>query len=454
MFSRVFICVFVIAAISLSAHAGENWPGWRGPTGDGQSDEKNLPLTWGGKSQENILWKAPLFPSDKVKRDQNQSSPIVWGDRVFVTFSYWPEGTTDKDFPEHHVACFSTKDGNKLWDTVIPPGPWKLTDLRGGYTAPTPATDGQRVYVVFGSAVVAAVDMQGKIAWRKDIKPYSFDVALGASPVVYEDKLIVVCDQLSKASTIYAFDGKSGEVRWERKRPSVSWAHSTPLLAKVGTKLQLLTATHNGPQGLDPATGEVLWFFKDSKQIGDTVTPTVRDGLLYIDSGRGSPAVAIDATGSGDISKTHLKWKLPSVSEGFSSPLSIGDYLYRLHSPGVLTCRKWSTGEQVYSERLEGVDPALSPIAAADGRIYCAGANKSFVLKAGPKAEVLATNTLGDGSRASPAVAAGRIYLKGGRFLYCIGTKLHRRECSQASPHYNSSNFKRTTFSACFAVRL
>src|SRR5262245_26261683 len=116
MFRHWIACVVLIVAFQ-SVHASDRWPAWRGPTGDGQCDEKNLALTWGGKNNDNILWKAPLFPNDKVKRDQNQSSPIVWGDRVFVTLSYWPEGTTDKDFPEHHVVCFSTKDGAKLWDT-------------------------------------------------------------------------------------------------------------------------------------------------------------------------------------------------------------------------------------------------------------------------------------------------------------------------------------------------
>lgn len=421
---RHFICVVaLITTFTLPSHAGEHWPAWRGPAGMGNSDEKNLPLAWGGKQQENILWKVTLFPDDKVKRDQNQSSPIVWGERVFVTLSYWPEGTTDKDFPEHHVVCFSTKDGKKLWDTNIPPGPWKLTDLRGGYTAPTPAADGTNVYAVFGSSVVAAVDMQGKIVWRKEIEPFSFDVAWGASPVVYEGNVILVCDQLNKASTIYAFDGKSGAVQWERKRPNVNWAHSTPLLAKVGPKMQLLTATHNGPQGLDPATGDVLWFFQQGNQIGDTVTPTCRDGLVYVDSGRGSMGVAVDATGSGDVSRTHLKWKVPAVGSGFSSPVLVGDYLYRLHGADILSCWKWTTGAEVFKERLEGADSANSPFATADGRIYCASANKSYVLKAGPKLEVLGTSTLNDGSRASPAVAAGRIYLKGGRFLYCVGAK-------------------------------
>lgn len=414
-----YTCILLFAG---SAFAGEHWPGWRGPTGNGISDEKNLPLAWGGKDNTNILWKAPLFPSDQVKRDQNQSSPIVWGNRVFITISYWPDGAKDKDYPEHHVICFSVQDGKRLWDTIIPPGPWKLTDLRGGYTAPTPATDGQRVYVNFGSAVVAALDFDGKIAWRKAFKPHQFDVAWAASPVLFQGSLIVVCDQVNKASTIYAFDCKTGNLRWERKRPNVNWAHSTPLLATIKDKVQLLTATHNGPQGIDPTNGEVLWHYQEPKQIGDTVTPTYRDGLVYVDSGRGSKGVAVDATGSGDVSKAALKWTIPSVGSGFSSPILIGDRLYRLHGSDTLSCWKWSNGAEVFKERLEGADSAVSPFATADGRIYFASANKSYVLKAGPKLEMLAVNTLSDASRASPAVAGGRIYLKGGRFLWCIGT--------------------------------
>ena len=432
--------IFCLLASAVFIHAGENWPGWRGPDGNGHSDEKSLPLTWGGMQNDNVLWKVPLFPSGKVKRDQNQSSPIVWRDRVFVTVSYWPEGTSEKDFPEHHLTCFSTKDGARVWDTVIPPGPWKLTDLRGGYTAPTPATDGERVYAVFGSAVIAAVDFTGKIAWRKEIKPHNFDVAWGASPILHftqqnavqegpgvkrEVSVIVVCDHIkgNKSSTIFAFDGKTGDVRWERKRPTTDWAHSTPLLAVVNRKLQLITATHSGPQGLDPDTGEVLWYFNEGKQIGDTVTPTCRDGIVYVDSGRGSMGVAVDATGKGDVSKTALKWKIPNVGAGFSSPILVGDYIYRLHGSDTLSCWRWQTGEEMFKERLEGADSAVSPSAAADGRIYFASANKSFVIRAGAKLEVLATNTLGDGSRASPAVAGGRIYLKGGQYLWCVGRK-------------------------------
>jgi outer membrane protein assembly factor BamB len=236
--------------------------------------------------------------------------------------------------------------------------------------------------------------------------------------------VIVVCDQQGNASTIYAFDGKTGEIRWEKKRPTVNWAHSTPLLTKVSGKLQLITATHNGPQGLDPANGDILWSYRTGQQVGDTVTPTVRDGLVYVDSGRGGPGIALDVTGQGDVSKTPLKWKVPAVAQGFSSPILVGGYLYRLQGGDLLSSWKWTTGEEVMKkERLEGVNTAASPIATADGRIYCVSGGRSYVLKAGPKLDILARNDLGDASQASPAVAAGRIYIKGGRYLFCIGPK-------------------------------
>jgi outer membrane protein assembly factor BamB len=320
-----------------------------------------------------------------------------------------------------------TGDGRQLWDAKVQPGPWKLSDLRGGYTAPTPACDGQRVYVAFGSAVVAALDLQGNPVWRKEVVPFDFDVAWGASPLVYRDTVIVTCDE-KKGSFIAAYDGATGKVRWKTERPKAGWAHSTPLLAKIAGKIQLLTAAENALEGLDPATGEALWSYRGKERVGDTVTPVSRDGLLYVDSGRGGGlggvGVAIDATGHGDVSKTPPKWKVPTPSEGFSSPLILGEFFYRLSAPGVLTCRKWATGEEVYkNQRLEGIDHAVSPVATADGRIYCASAGRSYVVKAGPTFEIIGSGELGDPGRASPAIAGGRIYLKGSRFLFCVGKK-------------------------------
>jgi outer membrane protein assembly factor BamB len=431
--------VLAVSLLPFALAAADGWPGWRGPTGQGVADEKDLPLTWGGKGGDNVLWKVPLPGTGTgtdgkpgaAHQDQNQSSPIVCRDRVLVTASYWPTGTTTKDFPEHHIVCYRADNGKQLWDATVAPGPWLLKDLRGGYTAPTPASDGQRVYVLFGSAVLAALDLDGKPVWRHEIKPHDYDVAIGNSPVVYRDCVLLMCDQVAaKSSRLLAFDGKSGRLRWEKKRPTADWTHSTPVVATVKGKPQLLVAAAHGLEGLDPDSGERLWWCDAPKRgrVGDTPSPVLgqgqgQSGVVYADSGRGGPAIAVDPTGTGDVSRTHLKWKVAQVPEGFSSPVVAGECLYRLHNPGILKCWKLVDGQQMFAERLNGVSTTASLFVTADGRIYCASAGKSYVIKAGPKLEVLAVNDLGDDGPASAAVAGGRIYLKGRRFLYCVGKK-------------------------------
>ena len=421
MRSPYFPLVLSVLFVPLPTRAGD-WPGWRGPTGQGISDDKDLPLTWSAKTGENILWKVRLPGQDgKTKQDQNQSSPIVARGKVFVTASYWRAGVEPaKEYPEHHVVCYDAADGKQLWDAKVEPGPWKLTDLRGGYTAPTPACDGERVYVVFGSSVIAALSLDGKPLWRKEIVPFDFDVAIGSSPVVYRETVLLQCDGIKKSSRLVAFDRRTGAVKWEQKRPQNDFSHSTPVLVRVGDREQLLVAASNAVQGVDPADGTVLWWCAGK---GDTVSPVLGAGVVYCDSGRGGPAVAVDPTGSGDVTASHLKWKVAVVPEGFSSPVIVGGYLYRLHNPGILKCWKLATGELAFGERLEGISTASSPFATPDGRTYLASAGKTFVLKAGPKLEVLAVNDLGDASPASPAASGGRIYLKGREQLYCVGKK-------------------------------
>src|SRR5207244_1091523 len=145
-----------------------------------------------------------------------------------------------------------TKDGKRLWDTPIKPGPWLMTDLRGGYTAPTPATDGQRVYVLFGSSVLAALDLDGKILWRKEITPYNYDVAIGNSPILYKGTVLLICEHLKekKSSVLLAFDKTSGDLAWKEPRPDADWTHSTPVIADINGKPQLLVAGASAVQGL------------------------------------------------------------------------------------------------------------------------------------------------------------------------------------------------------------
>ncbi|HEX3313965.1 MAG TPA: PQQ-binding-like beta-propeller repeat protein [Gemmataceae bacterium] len=422
--ARRLLYALVAFAIPFSVHA-EDWPSWRGPTGMGQSTATGVPTSWGGKERKNIVWKTPLYENDKVKRDQNQSSPIVVGDRLFITLSFWPVGSKDKDFPEHHVICYRAGDGKKQWDVKVPPGPWLLSDFRGGYTVPTPACDGKTLVVAFGSSVIAALELDGKIRWRKEITPHAFDVCIGTSPILYKDMALFLSDlsKGSKSSNLVAYDLATGDIRYKAMRPESDWTHSTPVLAKVDGKTQLLVADANGPQGLDPDTGKKLWWYKSAPRVGDTTSPLYADGVVYCDSGRGGPGVAVEPTGTDAWPASKVKWKIGNVPEAFSSPVAVGKRMFRAVNPGVLTCWDLDDGKPLFRERAERLDAAVSPIATADGFVYFAGGGRSYVLKAESKLDIVSVNDLDDPSKACAAIAGNRLYVKGGRNLYCIGAK-------------------------------
>ena len=420
--------VFIGAILlGITACRGQNWPAFRGPTGRGYTDEKDLPQEWGGPQGKNVLWKAPL-------KGQGHASPIVWEDRVFVCTAWWPpKGEPQaKVMPEHHVACYRAADGKILWDTLIPAGPWLRSDFRsgpgGGYAAPTPVTDGKRVYCMFGSSVLAALDFEGTIVWRKDVVPFTFDVTVGGSPVLFGSTLFVFCPSPQGAdSRLIAFDKETGGENWVHKFPGMSFGHSTPTLIDVNGKPQLLILASGGKvtddalQSLDPADGRRLWWCRGA---GDASSPAYGDGIVYFDSGRGGIGTAVDPTGSGDVSKTHIRWTVPQVPEGIGSPIIVGGNVYRLHSPGILRCWEAKSGKQLYSQRLEGITTTwASPIADPTGRIFYASAGKSYVIQAGPEFKLLAVNDLADPNHCSPAAAAGMLFLEGTHDLYCVGAR-------------------------------
>jgi outer membrane protein assembly factor BamB len=421
-----------VAALALLLAAGVsqagNWPGWRGPTGMGYCDEKDLPLTWDGKTGENLLWKAPLGGI-------GNSSPVVWGNRVFVTAS---RKQTNKEqeakiIPEHWVTCFRTADGKELWRTPVPPG--RYPRGYGVYAVPTPVTDGERVYCWFSSGVLAALDFGGKLLWRSEVAgalPKHINGLIN-SPLLYGDTVIriVNVDQPSGGGVAQALDKGTGKVRWEKKLPRSGASNASPLLLPVNGKPQLLVPSGNALEALDPAGGEVLWSLR--RRMGD-LSPVYASGLLFTDC-PGGPGLAVDPTGRGDVTKTHVRWKIDKTpaSYAYASPAVCGDYVYRVHKPGILHCWKLSTGELLYAQRLEGLTNLASPLVTADGRVYFLTSARSYVIKAGPKLEVLARNDLGGyggNNGPSPAVSDGRIYVRdaepagpAGAFLYCVGKK-------------------------------
>jgi outer membrane protein assembly factor BamB len=415
---RIFGFALICAGslLVLGASRADNWPGWRGPSGVGIADAKDLPQTWDGKSKENLLWKAPLG-------GVGNSSPIVWGDRVIITASkkQTNQEEAEKIIPEHYVICFQAVDGKELWRTLVPPG--QLPMGYAIYAVPTPVTDGKLIYCWFGSAVFVALDFDGKIAWRQERPgPFKLNPGLCSSPVLYEDTVILLLDQAGGGAVLQGLDKKTGELKWEKKRPKASYCNSSPILVPVNGKTQLIISGSNLLEGLDPANGETIWSCA-GQAWGSS--PAIGSGLLYIDRGASGPGLAVDINGKGDVSKTHIKWAVDKVAAEYSSPVICGDYVYRTQKPGIVHCWKLSTGEEMFNERLEGVSILASPIATDDGRVWFLTPGKSYVVKAGPKLEVLATNDLGGGGNtgASPAIANGRIYLRDSGFLYAVGKK-------------------------------
>ncbi|MFO1044235.1 MAG: PQQ-binding-like beta-propeller repeat protein [Planctomycetaceae bacterium] len=423
------VSFFAIALVTLTncGLRAEDWPQFRGPTGLGYTTDANLPLTWGGADNSAVLWKTPLV-------GQGHASPIVSGDRLFVCTAHWPESVTDRKqtIPEHHVLCYSVANGKLLWDTIVPPGPWRREDFRsgpgGGYAAPTPATDGKHVFVVFGSSVIAAVDFDGKLAWRQEIKPHNFDVTIGSSPVLFENTVLMLCAMSNrKESRLIAYDKSSGNIVRETPLPQAGFAHSTPIKIDVGGKPQLIIAASGGGeadggiQSLHPGTGNVLWSCRGG---GEAASPAFGAGVVYCDNGRGGPGIAIDPTGTGDVSKTHVKWRVNQIPEGIGSPVIVGNRVYRLHTPNILKCWDAATGTQVYAQRLDKLTSSwASPIVDGNGRLYFATAGVSYVIQTGDEFKVLAINDLGDPNHASAAAASGKLYVVGTQHVFCLGSR-------------------------------
>ena len=408
----------IVGALLWANSAGAaDWPQWRGPERSGHSTEKNLPLTWGGPEKANVRWKVPV--------DFGHSSPIVLGDRIYFTASVkrLPKEKNDlAEFQTHRVACHAVADGARVWQTDIEPGTW---DTMFSFTSPTPVTDGKKLFAYFGSAVFVALDLEGKILWRKTL-PGPFKAEwLCSSPLLFEETLYIFCD-VNNTTWLFALDARTGDVKWERARPQNEKAHnSSPLLVRAGGRPQLVVASPGAVLALDPQTARELW---TCKWNANRYPSLVAAGELVFATGEGGESLAIDPTGEGDVSKTHVKWRLAKTPQGFGSPIVVGAHIYRASPPGIIRCWKVATGELVFEERVEGVPTYTSPVATPDERIYFAGAGTSCVIKAGPQLEVLATNALGEGEKTegystgpSAAVSAGRIFLRGPKALLCIG---------------------------------
>jgi outer membrane protein assembly factor BamB len=402
-----------MAALVRSALA-EDWPAWRGPRGDGTSLETHVPIKW--SRTDNIAWKTPL-------PGIGHSSPIVHGDRVFVTSCLIKER-------QRVLLCLDRKTGSILWQKVVLTAPLELKHSLNSYASSTPATDGKRVWVTFldmPKIIVVCYDYQGKELWR--VSPGTFSSVHGycSSPILYKDLLILNADQdAPKTSQAYlvALDQNTGDERWRTDRPNRIRSYCAPLIVKAADRMQMVLSGCNCVASYDPDSGKQIWII-DGPTEQYVASPVYTEGLLFMTCGFPDyHNMAIKPDGEGNVTHTHVLWHKKKVKREEAayvpSPLALGKYFYVFSDWGWVSCFEAHTGKREYFEQL-GDKHSASPV-AANGHLYCtADDGVTYVLKAGPMFEEVARNDLGEQCRASPAIAHGQIFLRTVDNLYCIG---------------------------------
>ena len=382
------------------------WSRWRGPSGQGIVEGTGYPDTW--SETTNVVWKTDVPGT-------GHSSPIVWGDRIFLTTSR-NRGTRVS------VLSFRRSDGALLWETDAPDGRAERHHGKNSPASATVTTDGERIYASFGSRGMVAVDFDGRVAWHRDLGHIANYHGPAGSPLLYRDTVIIYQDQRSGAFVI-ALDARTGETRWRTARSaSVGWG--SPVAITVGDHDELIVSSQRQVQSYDPTTGEELWSCGGNR-VEVIPTPVVGHGLVFCTSGRAGPTLAIRPGGRGDVTDTHVEWKTTRGSPFVPSPVLYGDYLYTLNDmSGIITNLNAKTGETIWQERLgrprrEGI--SASPVIVDDKLFVTTDDGQTFVMKTGPEFELLHTNDIGERTLASPALVDGMWYIRTASQLIAIG---------------------------------
>jgi outer membrane protein assembly factor BamB len=415
-------CIFLFAVFATEQiYAGDNWPQFRGSDQSGRSGESGIPLKW--SATENVAWKTPI-------PGESWSSPIVWGDRVFLT-------TTTDGGKSCRVLSIDRKSGKVLWNKEVFTQKTLRKEHRNTYATPTPATDGERVYACFGDGSFVALDFAGEVVWTNRDYPFYSQHGLGSSPILHGELLIMARDGSSEGpdkslgwlkpwdrAFVVALEAKTGRERWKATRGLSRISHGTPTVWKnADSKSQVVSEAGDVVQGFDLETGERLW---SSKVTGEGKAPStiVGDGLVFTAGGWGGKdsIKAFRIEGSGDLGESNLAWEHKQAMPNIPSMIYMKPHLYAISDQGIVSCLDASSGKRVWWERLSG-NFSASPV-YAEGRLYFVSDDgMTYVIAAGPEFKVLAKNSLGEKVQASPAVSQGRIFIRAERNLICIGKR-------------------------------
>jgi len=437
-----FVCFDSAAA---QGRGGAPWPSFRGSHAAGVAEGQNLPDRWDGAAGAGVKWKTKI-------PGLSHSSPVVWGDRVFVTSAVssrggdsfrhglYGDGDASEDRSSHkwQVYALDRKTGRVVWERTAYEGPPReKRHIKASYANSTPATDGRYVVAFFGSQGLYAYDTRGRLKWKKDLGVLNagaydlpdYEWGTASSPVIYRDLVIVQCDT-QKDSFLLAADLRTGRTVWKTAREELpSWG--TPTVYPGKARAELVTNGSNFIRGYDPSTGQELWRLGGSSKI-TAPTPVFAGDLIVVASGRRpeAPIYVVRAGAAGDItlgegqgSNRSVAWSKRGRGSYMPTPLIYGGHLYVLSNQGVLDCYDLQTGAEIYRQRLphKGGGFSASPV-AADGKLYLSGEDgEMFVVRAGPKFELLATNPLGELLMATPAISSGMLFVRAQHHVFAIG---------------------------------
>jgi outer membrane protein assembly factor BamB len=428
--------------------AKDNWPHWRGPRHNGIVDSQTVPTTW--SLSKNIKWKTPL-PS------WSAATPIIWGDRVFVTSPSQAKpkadqpdekaaaqqqgrrrrASLDPGGPELFLYCISKKDGSVLWKQMLDNK--NEIHRKQNDATPSPVTDGRYVWVVTGTGIVMALDMDGKTIWKKDLQqdygPFGLNWGYASSPLLFEGALIIEVlhgYNTDDPSYIISLDSLTGKVNWKQTRPTDAQrespdAYTTPVILRHKDQTQIVISGADYVTGHDPQTGKEIWRAAGLNPLNRpnyriVGTPIINGDIIYAPT-RKKPLLALKAGGTGDISESHLLWKYEgSGAPDVPSPISDGIYFYMVEDRGLVTCLDAETGEVIYEVEAtrEGIVSA-SPIIADEKMYILNERGVTTIVATGPEFKILGTNELdGTYTLASPAVSGSQLFIRTSSHLYCI----------------------------------
>jgi len=408
---KTLLVLLLIAGASVLASA-EDWPQFRGPTGQGHATERGLPLEW--SETKNIIWKTPV-------PGLGWSSPTVANGRVWVTTVVESKERRGRVSASLRALAFDVATGRELVNVEV----FRLDDAgyvnpKNSRASPTPIVESDRVFVHFGAEGTAALSTSGEILWTTHLR-YESQHGNGGSPTLYRDLLIINCDGNGGDAYVVALDTATGKPRWKtaRRRPA-DQAYSTPLVITVGQEDQLVSVGAYRAAAYDPLTGQEIWRVSYGDGFSNVPRPVFGQGLVFIATGFQTPALmAVRPDGKGDVTRTHVAWTITRGAPYTPSPLLVGNDLYYVSDTGVLSLADAASGQIVWQQRLGG-NYSASPV-FVDGRIYFQSEEgMTTVIAPGREFRRLASNRLDGATLASMAVSGGSFFIRSDSHLYRI----------------------------------